>query len=301
MSGGDAKIYNLSVRVDQTGGGPVAARVNDPDELKTSNAHHILLLVHGFNNSPRDAKKSYAAQTKILARVLKGRRVAPDAIALFQWPGDLQVLLGGAVFNAVGYPGDINQALQAADRMAAYLSELAANSGTPELKVTFIGHSLGCRLILEALQRAKRPIPRIEVISLMAGAVGTQLVAPGGALNGIVAFARRVLKFFSERDLVLRFAFPAGQLAASSAGIEPRYYAEAIGLHGNPTSFGNTFARPNTHGQYWGDEDAAGIFARELDPTLPIRPEPPRQMAGRAMPQASALEGRELASRNLPQ
>src|SRR4051812_19312340 len=118
----EPRIFRLSVRqknVDQ--GGDVTAEVLDPDKLKGSMSRYILLLVHGFNNSRPEAEASYG---KFLNNILPGLRrsnAAPDAIAKFQWPGDVSM---GFWPRAIDYPNDITQARLAAGLLAAFLAQL---------------------------------------------------------------------------------------------------------------------------------------------------------------------------------
>jgi len=299
------QIYPLSTRMDADGG-PVRNSVQDePGEgrnsLRLSGCRNILILVHGFNNRQKTAEKSYDLFYGRLEEHFRDSTTAPDAVAYFHWPGNHYQFV---VFDALAfYHIDILRARDSAVRLAQYL---AGFKDPASLRVTLVGHSLGCRLILETLLSLAdtAPIPTIDLISLMAPAVPVTLVAraeivgaEAGKLNPTVGPPRRVLKFFSWRDLALSGGFPAGQLMAASSGIEEKPYAEAVGLFGHPTYVGTPFETTNSHGAYWGDVRTTDALRSALDPryfTLP----PPRGIESREMAVAEPIDSRELSRRN---
>jgi len=261
----------LSVReADRRGvGGPVAKEVRDDPPGWMANANQAVLLVHGFNNNQKEARKAYE----------KFRANLPTGIwrvGEVQWPGDadfgfLQWL------DFLSYPTEIPDARDSAERLAAFLAKLARTN--PTIEITLVGHSLGCRLILELLDRFEtgksKPAPTFRRILLMAAAVPVKLSEPGKRLYKAGAQARERLVLFSPDDLVLRFAFPAGQtLAKVPFGYEQDIYLEPVGLHGHPEAFATETplqACGNGHGDYWGDEDAAAYLAQKLGVAVPHR------------------------------
>jgi pimeloyl-ACP methyl ester carboxylesterase len=296
------QIYPLSTRVDADGG-PVRSSVQDePGEsrnsLRQSGCRNILILVHGFNNRQRKAEQSYDLFYGRLEELFRESATAPEAVAYFHWPGNHYQF---TAFDAFAwYHIDILRARDSAVRLAEYLT------GFPDpasLRVTLVGHSLGCRLILEMLlSLAGRPrIPTVNLVSLMAPAVPVALCVNAGAvaagqLNPTVGPPRRVLKFFSWRDLALSGGFPAGQLMAATCGIEAKPYAEAVGLLGNPTEVGEAFPTTNGHGDYWGDVRTTDVLRSALDPRYFKLP-PPYRVEGREIGPAPPIDDRELPSR----
>ena len=88
-------------------------------------------------------------------------------MALFYWPGD-------ALFNrfasAPSYPVLIGQAEKSGDKLADYI-RLHSNRTRP-LRINFVGHSLGCRVVLQALSKLDGLTGvRIDRVLLMAAAV----------------------------------------------------------------------------------------------------------------------------------
>ena len=239
----------------------------------------------------------YKVFTDNILKKFAGSRATPDAIAKFHWPGDQSTLLG----TTLGYPFDITNARDAAKLLAAFLLKLPIpGQGAASLRITFVGHSMGCRLILEALGRmTSANAPGVEVVGLMAAASPVDLVKRMARLFKTGNPPRRMLKFFSERDTVLQFGFPPGQLAAFLGGIEVANYDEAVGRHGNPDEFGSKLQTNNEHRDYWWDTGIVAIVVKNIDATTPA-PIPAAEKPKRPLLPAAAIAGREMLTRTLP-
>lgn len=289
---GNLRTFELSVRVNGSSG-EVAPRVSDPDGLERSGSHHILLLVHGYNNTHKDADDSYASLLKNMLPRLTESNVGPDAIAKFHWPGDESTVFG----TTVGYAFDINHARDAATRLATFLKRLPIpNQGAASVRITFVGHSMGCRLILEALGGlSSGNVPGIGVVGLMAAASPVEFVKRSGRLFETGNPPRRMLKFCSEQDIVLQIGFPLGQWHAFQLQIENDNYSEAIGRFGHTDEFGTRLPRPNNgHGDYWKDKVVAQILLQQIDPTLRTTI-PEAQSLERSLPPEREINERNLA------
>jgi pimeloyl-ACP methyl ester carboxylesterase len=283
-------IYALSTRTP-AGGDLVNTEVEDrANRLRNSGCRHLLILVHGFNNSASQARESYLLQVAALEEHFSRSRYAPDAIAFFHWPGDV-----GGWFKLGGYPFDIPRAQESARLLAKYLKEFPRATDPGALKISLIGHSLGCRLILEML--AKELPPGLElniaVVSLMAPAVPVELVDAAGGLEGTVRSPRRILKCFSHHDWALWAGFPQAQEAAYWLNKETKIYLEAVGLYGNPAAMGISVQTRNGHSDYWGDRNVANRFSAAIDPTFYKLP-PPLSTPDRALPAVSWRGSRSL-------
>jgi len=267
--------FELSVRrKNQMRGGPVMPVVRDSG-LEGSGAHNILLLVHGFNNNESVADERFETFTKlIIGRIGEDGR-AIDAIARFQWPGDLAVFGPWPKMDFLGYPADIGQAKRAAIALATFLSKLLANRST-QPRLCLVGHSLGCRLILEAFHApalAGSAI-RVDYLCMFAAAGPVALTERGCRLAAPPVAPHRLVNCYSEGDWVLRLGFPAGQTLGYVSGEEEAAYLEAIGLHGSPASFGVQERTENSHGEYWGDTALADLIAAAIEPTKYQKPAP---------------------------
>lgn len=283
-------IYQISTRV-LAAGGPVRAAVEDNgDRLRNSGCRHLLILVHGFNNSVTAATNSYNRLVANLDDFFTGSRLAPDAVACLHWPGDV-----GGMFSIAAYPFDIDRARDSATRVADYLRAFPRANEPGAMQISLIGHSLGCRLVLEMLTR-RLPISlaaNISVVSLLAPAVPVELLEAAGALALSVAPPRRILKCFSRNDWVLWTAFPIGQEAAFTLGKENELYREAVGYLGNPTSVREAIQTTNGHSQYWSDTALADRFSAAVDPTFYKLP-PPRVPMTRELPETVGSDLRGL-------
>ena len=292
----EPKIYELSVRTFPERGGPVSVAVKDADGLAAGLWRHLLILVHGFNNTAPEARASYNILIDQLWPSLIASRVAPDAIACFQWPGDAAAWF--KLLDCILYARDVGLSFSAADRLTSYLAGLA-RLGTGSRKISIIGHSLGCRLVLEMLARLAPVNLQFDVIALMAAAVPTERVEVGDPLAGTATRPIIMRKFFSEQDSVLELGFPVGQQLAFMQGIDPSPGLEAVGRHGNPGSFGAPKLTTNGHGDYWADPRVADCILQDIDPTLSSGPTA-RELLGRPLPASPATPQRTLSQRRLP-
>ena len=209
----------------------------------------MVVLIHGFNNDAEEAGRSYQGFRE-QQRLLDEAQPWPldEILADLFWPGDADWrALDGLDFLA--YPKAVTTAREAGTRLATYLASL------PQLqRVHFLGHSLGCRVVLETI-RALQAQGSLAIgrVCLMAAAVPTFMVEPDGRLADSLRACERVLILYSDADRVLRFAFPPGQSVADGPeGFLPR----ALGLRRpRPTLPGRVDcveASGADHGHYWG-------------------------------------------------
>lgn len=298
----------LSVRERPEGGNLTLMVAPDPP-LPPSAARELVVLVHGFNNHMGEAADAYLA---FRDRQYSKAGLVPPALEPtlgdFFWPGDADWsgVLDKADFMV--YPTAVNTAPHAGQRLANYLLEL------PNLTLlNFVGHSLGCRVVLEcidALARANAPV--IRRVVLMAAAVPSFMVQAGGVLARAVETAESVVVLHSTDDPVLHYAFPPGQ---TIAGMGEGFLPAALGRFGPPAGMVGRVEEHRVagagHSDYWGAQGdgasaaaesaraaAAGFIADALQlATLA------RSVAGARRPSAATLVGiprRAADPRNLP-
>ena len=284
----------LQLRKDPEGGDLLPSVV--AIEAVAVNARELLILVHGFNNHQGEARAAYQA-FRVRARRLAGRaRIGPleDQLADAYWPGDAKWPGIADRLDAVVYPRAVATARDAGPKLAAYL---ATKPGL--LIVHFVSHSLGGRVVLETIERLRgRGGPRIGKVCLMAAAVPTYMLFPGGALHDAAAEPAFLRVLFSESDLALRATFGVGQTFAGE-GVLP----QAVGLRGDiPISPGRMERERIAgagHGDYWGGQDnlatkrsgeaVAGFFGFEAVAT--------RGLSSRPLPPKTEVPSRALSSR----
>jgi hypothetical protein len=294
--------FELSARAANDRDMGVADSLRDIDDLQQSNARRLLLLVHGFNNSREVARESFDEFSGLVRIALGESRLKPDAVVHFQWPGDMNVVPGG-LLDFAGYPWDINRARESAALLAQFLWGV---NHVPGFELIIVGHSLGCRLILEMLQHpAARqahagPPARVAYLGMMAAAVPVAKVEGGGPLYSPDIANADIVKFHSSHDMVLALAFPAGQGAAWLLDIEDDWYVRPIGRYGAPDNFGTSSQTQNGHSDYWKDASVARQVALRLDPTLPHALET-RSMPAQTLNEAQLPRKRVYSKYALPQ
>jgi hypothetical protein len=245
----------MSVRETEEGGDVCDIKCDPP--MPATSARHLVILVHGFNNHLGEAAEAYQG---FRTRQYPLAGVTPPALegglGDFFWPGDADWawLLDKADFLI--YPAAVKKAPDAGERLAACLAAL------PNLLwIDFVGHSLGCRVVLEcirALVEMPRPTPVIRRVVLMAAAVPDFMVVPPHRLAKAVAAAESLVVLHSTSDTVLHFAFPPGQTAAGAGeGVLPT----ALGRFGPPAGMAGRVDHHRVidagHGDYWGKADKA--------------------------------------------
>jgi hypothetical protein len=312
--GDDIPCYELSLRDPRYGGrgGPLSLENLTAGQrvLQSADPKHMLLLVHGFNDTACAACDGYYSLEKILMGPLcdMGGIDPPDAIVCVQWPGDMAVLKGTTFLDFMGYASDVQIARDAAPMLANCLLQLAAQSTIKPLRVSIIAHSLGCRLMLETLRViGETPTPDLsfEVVSLMAAAAPVALADGTSALTDDLLKAgrmpRALIKCYSPIDVVLSLGFPVMQAVAYKRGIEQAAYIEAIGLFGNPDalgSSGNSHDTWHSHFTYWEDEHCAKLFLGNLQASPPVSAGS-RALPGGELPPVTGTAQRALPSRAL--
>lgn len=243
----------------------------------------LVLLVHGYNNNPAEAAESYFALRRNLDTLLQNCGISDTARKFFQqeiwefyWPGYQPLSHVSAIGETRSFPESVASSptypLEVVKArtwvpfgLAAYL-----NSVLPS-EIFFIGHSLGCRVILETIVRLMAPTQRIAIsgFMLMAGAVPIHLLLESTAFFRQTRRAGRRYCLYSSLDGVLGIAFPPGQIAAGE--IPPYGLPLATGFTGAPTGFYDL--RNSTglgHGGYWkeglfrGRSSYADLFSRVL-------------------------------------
>lgn len=280
----------------------------------------IVLLVHGYNNDKADADESYAA---VLANIAEDERASTENVWKFYWPGYVERLTGtlvdhptdvsrgidgsqsNALLSAPTYALQVLKAREVGAALGRYLRGIR-RSDAVATEVVFVAHSLGCRVVLEALRellQGRAPYlerHRVPGMCLMAAAVPTFMVQEGSRLANAALVPRAAYVLHSRADIVLRLAFPPGQgaatallriaspAAADSEGLLP----EAVGRHGNP---GTTWLRRGDtglgHSGYWTHPFTAPSVLRALRGSVAyeLRTLPTLQQVAWTLPASPAL------------
>jgi len=249
-----APLLEFYVRQDVEGGS-----VREPGLLRgTLDAQardSCLILVHGFNNTDGQAAQAYFGfrqrQAKLdRARAYTFEKYFADAF----WPGDADLpwLLDLLDFGV--YPIALRRAERAAVRIVDLLMTM------PNLRaVDFVAHSLGCRVVLESLLilSEKLPMFRVARVCLMAAAVPSEMLEPGGRFHDLLvrlqADGTKLFVLHSSRDAVLSYAFYNGQALAGEPSVRPLgSYGPSEFMPGYNSTLKHCAVPRAGHSDYWG-------------------------------------------------
>lgn len=206
-------------------------------------SRRITLLVHGFATPEHAASDEYVRFRRQLKRY--GR--ITGAIGAVYWPGDHWFqALGKALF-----PLRIETAETTAQRLFQVIRRLPAE------EIVLVGHSLGCRVVLETLRLLKasgQSRPRILVTYLMAAAVPVSDCRDEACYSRANTTPGEQIAAFSNNDLVLKYSFRTGMAAARPRNAIRHGWGDgrAVGRAGEPTPRWSATVRSiNGHGDYW--------------------------------------------------
>jgi hypothetical protein len=214
-----------------TGGGGVAPAITvfratvgsyaplSPNDLKSFiHGKDVLIGTHGFNVNQADGIECLSEWEALL-------KLPNTAVFIgLLWPGD-----SDSVY-ALSYPVEPENAMEAGTLVGHFIDANFADA----VSVSFASHSLGTRVVLEAISTMSRHTRRAI---LMAGAVAddcltAEFTSVPGKVDSISILA-------SQQDDILRWAFPIGDFAAELVGHDHPWWESALGR------FGPKVAPPN--------------------------------------------------------
>jgi hypothetical protein len=281
-------VVRLSAREPLPEGTRVAPELRREDTSPPPTSSRLVLLVHGYNNTARDAAESYETFVR-MAGLAKLQR--HGQVCWLHWPGNLR----WGIFSALSYPLEIAKARTSAARVQEFLELLAeTTAGGWKLEITLICHSLGNRLALELVERLRvNPHIAVRRACLMAAAVPVGHVEPQGELRPAAEAIERSLVLHSGSDAILHYAFPLGQTAAGDG-----FFPRAVGRFGQPglslwTACENMGRHSYGHGAYWPGVQCADAILQFLGEPVAILPAPA------ALPAPPELASAAVASRTL--
>jgi hypothetical protein len=294
-------LLRINLRERPEGGEPLAVVQAGWRGQKQLPQRELLVLIHGYNNHRREAEVAYVGL----------RKRQEDQLADVAWKAQLEDRLGDAFWPGdADWPGLVDKldfyfyakAVSVAKDVAPKIGEYL-RTRTDVLTVHFLAHSLGCRVALEVIDDiARNGGPTVGKVCLLAAAVPTFKVCPGGSLFGAIAKADKLRVLFSPADMVLSATFPPGQtITRGDEGFFPTAVGHAGDIPVTPGKVDRDHIPGAGHGDYWGHESGLptelsaksifeffrfdGIGSRTLSerPLPPSRPEPPsRKVADQA-------------------
>lgn len=194
-----------------------------PRDLKTLNSlvagKDVLFATHGFNVDRENGVRS-------LGRLGAGLALSANEFFLgVLWPGDWWV-------PAVNYPFEGATAI-ATGKLLANL----CNTLTAARSFSFASHSLGARVVLQAVSGLNKPA---RVVCLMAGAINDDCLAAEYQKSD--ANAQSIQNLASRKDRVLQLAYPVGDIIADILHDDHAFGEQALGRNGPAPSLETNIA-----------------------------------------------------------
>jgi hypothetical protein len=171
----------------------------------------LVLATHGFNVSRDEGVQALSRWSDLF-------QVPPSTLFIgVLWPGDSRFL------PVIDYPFEGDEAIASGRMLGDFLHRQASAAAT----ISFVSHSLGARVVLEALGTLGR---RGRRLILMAGAIESDCLTEEyrSAANN----AEEIYTLASRMDRVLEFAFPLGNPSGELLMHGHPYFRTALGRDG---------------------------------------------------------------------
>lgn len=217
-----------------------------------------ILLIHGYNVNEEEAVHKLGEFRTALAQF--SPTLLPDTF-ICTWAGNWNI----PGLRPAAYPFMLRNARESAQTLLEVILDWYARPSAPE-ELVIVAHSLGCRLTLEMLAGLQRHgLPkglRKLIVFLMAAAVPTEHLEPGGSLDGALRMPKVKVVMHSQSDSVLSTVFGLGQTLARDG-----WFPEAVGLRGFPKAAPWSLTEQMQafdHGDYWVEAETAEIVCRVL-------------------------------------
>ncbi|HEX4945900.1 MAG TPA: alpha/beta hydrolase [Blastocatellia bacterium] len=156
---------------------------------------HVLILVHGFRNPLTNVASSYQRLLKGLIDAGLMSDTGYGLVLGFTWPG-FETPLG--FFPAIPF----------ANRSAGFFRSLLELASRNARTVDVQTHSLGARVVLQALAAGTDGF--VDNLMLAAPAVDNEVLEPKREFNNALEACRRCLVYHSEKDSVLKRSYRIG-------------------------------------------------------------------------------------------
>lgn len=207
------------------GDGKVTVKTPD-DFARTVRGRHVVLATHGFNVSQKSGIDALSGWGSLYT-------LPPDAVYIgILWPGDALLL------RVIDYPVEAGEANQSGELLAQFLDAYGAGAST----YSFVSHSLGARVVLQTVAQLSHIRPKNLI--LMAGAIEDDCL--DDEFCKAVDQAERINVVASERDEVLKLAYPAGNFVSGILRMQLPNLHPALGRDGPDLP-----PPVNTQGKIW--------------------------------------------------
>lgn len=179
----------------------------------------VLFGVHGFNVNMEDGTRAFGRLEPLL-------ELSPssDIFLGVLWPGDFWV-------PGINYPFEGADAMDCGRRLADFCTRVLSGAAS----FSFLSHSLGARLVLEAIKHLDRPA---RSVTLTAAAIKRDCLS--GEYASAFSNADLIAVLASRNDQVLKLAFPVGDSFMSLFSRDRAPPQFALGYEGPPQAIGTT-------------------------------------------------------------
>ena len=200
----------------------------------------MLLGTHGFHVNRADGISNLSHWASWLQPGPNGLFIA------VLWPGDSRWI------PFLDYPVEGSEAIKSGQLLAAYLGANFAGAAS----ISFASHSLGARVVLETVRHLPSSL-RINALLLMAAAIDDNCLI--NEYRDAAARTARISVLASQRDEVLKWAFPVGNPLSGIVTRGDPYWHAALGRTGptppdQPANLAKAPLLPNSwgfdHGSY---------------------------------------------------
>ena len=183
---------------------------------------NVIFAVHGFNVSLEHGARS-------LGQFERQLQLTPaDVYFGVLWPGDYWI-------PAINYPFEGRDSMDCGRRLASCFTQRFDSAQS----VSFVSHSLGARLVLEAVKSLDR---RARLVCLMAGAINRDCLQ--SEYDAACENSAAIALLASRSDMVLKLAFRAGDTLADLLNDDHHQLQQALGYAGPPLPAGPPVASP---------------------------------------------------------
>jgi hypothetical protein len=226
--------YFIDLRADSAGGNPVAddrdivirsdtqrnpnpSAPLEPDLIQAVQGRDLLLGTHGFHVNRDNGIDNLSCWQQWLQLGDNGLFVG------VLWPGDSRWI------PYLDYPAEGNEAIKSGQLLAEYISKKLPGAAS----ISLASHSLGARVILETIRNLP-PSVNVKTVTIMAGAIDDTCLHD--EYKDAASRIGKISVLSSQRDDVLKWAFPIGNPVAGILTRGSPYWHGALGRFGpNPS------------------------------------------------------------------
>jgi hypothetical protein len=209
---GGASVYPNLLEGDGIAGPDGLQLITPPTIPRVVAGRNLLFVAHGFNVS-----RSYGAFSIGSLDAYLGL-APPDLLIGVLWPGDWWL-------PVVNYPFEGGVAITC----GKFLAQFCNTSCDGAQSLSFLSHSLGARLILEAILHLDRGV---RSVCLTAAAINRDCLT--NEYRFVPSVAERIAVLASRQDDVLRFAYSVGDPFADLLHDDHTPFQPALGYKGPP-------------------------------------------------------------------